>query len=73
MRTTVEIMTEISSFQIEIPDEQIDDLRRACRGDALADQGARRATDRKACSWRRCRSSPATGRPSTTGASARRD
>ena len=29
-------------------------------------------TGRRACSWRRCRSSPATGRPSTTGASARR-
>ena len=27
---------------------------------------------RRACSWRRCRRSPATGRPSTTGASARR-
>src|SRR6185437_812433 len=28
---------------------------------------------RRACSWRRSRSSPATGRPSTTGAHARRD
>ena len=27
---------------------------------------------RRACSWRRCRRSPATGRPSTTGARARR-
>ena len=29
-------------------------------------------TGRKACSWRRPRSSPATGRPITTGAGARR-
>ena len=29
-------------------------------------------TGRRACSWRRCRSSPVTGRPSTTGARPRR-
>ena len=43
------------------------------RGHALAREGDRRRSARRACSWRRCRHSRATGRPSTTGASARRE
>ena len=42
------------------------------RGYALAHARSSSKIGRRACSWRRCRSSPATGRPSTTGASARR-
>ena len=42
MSTTVETATEIRPFQVEIPEEQIDDLRRRIAGDALAEQGARR-------------------------------
>ena len=47
------------------------------RSSLTCDAGSRRRaglprssspTDRRACSWRRCRRSPATGRPSTTGA-----
>ena len=69
MSTTI---TEIPSFQIEIPQEQLDDLRRriaATRWPTKELIGDRS----QGCSWRRCRSSPTTGRPSTTGASARRD
>ena len=68
MSTTVDTTAEISSFQIEIPRGADRRLAPARRGDALAHQGARRQIGRRACSWRRCRSSPATGRRSTTGA-----
>ena len=46
-----------------------------CAGASRRRAGPARSSStigRRACSWRRCRSSPATGRPSTTGASARR-
>ena len=62
----------VRPFQVDIPEEDSGRSSPAHRGDALAHQGARRRIGRRACSWRRCRSSPATGRPSTTGASARR-
>ena len=37
--STADTAAEIRSFHIEVPDEQIDNLRLAHRGDALADQG----------------------------------
>ena len=46
-----------------------------CAGASRRHAGPPRSSSRigrRACSWRRCGSSPATGRPSTTGASARR-
>jgi hypothetical protein len=72
MSSTVETSTEIRPFHLEIPHEQIDDLRRrivATRwptGELVPDrsQGVQLAT---------CRNSPGIGRPITTGASARRD
>jgi len=72
MSTTGDTATEMRSFQIEFPQEQIDDLRRRIAAtrwptkELVEDrsQGVQLAT---------LRSSPATGRPSTTGARARRD
>jgi hypothetical protein len=61
----------IRPFTIDVRDEQLEDLRRRI---AATRWPARNSSQigRRACSWRRCRSSPATGRPTTTGASARR-
>ena len=42
------------------------------RGDALASARSSSKIGRRACSWRRFRRSPATGRPTTTGARPRR-
>ena len=44
MSTTVDTAPGIRSFQIEIPEEQIEDLRSPHRGDALAHQGASRGS-----------------------------
>ena len=41
MSTTIDITTGIRPFHVEMPEEQIDDLRQRVAGDALADQGAR--------------------------------
>ena len=72
MSTTVETASEIRPFRVDMPDEAIADLQRriaATRGPP----GSSSPIGRRACSWRRFRSSPATGRPITTGARARRD
>ena len=54
-------------FQIQIPEEQILDLRRRIAATRWPTKELV-LTARRACSSRRCRRSPATGRPSTTGA-----
>ena len=59
--------TAIRPFQIEVPEEQLADLRRRSRPRAGRARSSS-PTDRRVCSWRRCRRWPATGRPSTTGA-----
>ena len=71
MSSTVETTTEIRPFTST--------FRRSssttCAGASPRRAGPARSsskTDRRACSWRRCRSSPATGRPTTTGARPRR-
>ena len=64
--------TEIRPFRVDMPDESITDLRRRIAAtrwpttELVADrsQGVQLTT---------IRNSPATGRPTTTGASARRD
>ena len=42
MSTTPDIATGIRPFHVEIPEAQLDDLRRRIEADALAEQGARR-------------------------------
>ena len=41
MSTTVESATEIRPFHVDIPEEELDELRRRIAADALAQQGAR--------------------------------
>ena len=62
----------IQPFTVKVPQAAVDDLRRRSRRPAGLPRNSSK-TGRRACSWRRCRSSPATGRASTTGASARQD
>ena len=62
----------IRPFHVDIPDEALEDLRRRIAATRLPGQGAGRRIARRGCSWRRSRSSSATGRPITTGAGARR-
>ena len=72
LSSTVESATEIRPFDVDVPDEALEDLRRRIAAtqwpekETVADQsqGVQLATMRG--------SSPATGRPSTTGARARR-
>jgi Epoxide hydrolase N terminus len=62
--------TAIRPFQVSVPDEDLVELRR--RIDAT--RWPERETvddDSQGCRWRPCRSSPATGRPPTTGARSR--
>ena len=69
MSTAVETATEIRSFHVDIPEEELAELRRRIAATRLPPQSSSR-TGRRACSWRRCRRSRSTGRPSTTGARA---
>ena len=71
MSSTVETAVEIRPFHLEVPEE----ARMSCAGASRRPSGPRRRpfpTTPRACRSRRCRSSRATGRPSTTGAGARR-
>ena len=61
MSSPVDTTADIRSFQFEIPQEQIDDLRRRVAA-ARWPTKARPRRSAEACSWRRCRRSPATGR-----------
>ena len=63
MSTTVETATD---FHVDIPQEQDRRPAPAHRRDALADARSSSTIARRACSWRRSRRSPATGRATTT-------
>ena len=63
MSSTVETANEIRPFQVDIPDEALDDLRRRIAATA-GPPGSWSPIGPRACSWPRCRRSPATGRPS---------
>ena len=54
MSTTVETAPDIRSFQIEIPQEQIDDLRQRIAATRWPTRSSSR-TGPRACSWLRCR------------------
>ena len=60
--------TEITPFHVDIPGGGARRPAPAHRRDALAEQGDWSTTARRACSWRRSRRSPTTGRTSTTSA-----
>ena len=67
MSTTVETATDIRPFHVDIPDRS----STTCAAASPRRAGPARSSSqigRRACSWRRCRSSRATGRPTTTGA-----
>ena len=63
--------TAIRPFRVSFPDEALADLRRRVAATKWPDR-EKVADDRRACSSRRCRNSRSIGRPSTTGANARR-
>ena len=62
--------TAIRPFHADIPEEAVEDLRRRIAATRLPEKETV-ADARRACSWRRCRRSRATGARSTTGASRR--
>ncbi len=71
MSSTIETAVEIRPFHVDVPDEQLAELRdriAATRWPARSSS----TIGRRACSWRRFRSWRATGRPSTTSGASRR-
>ena len=58
--STTDTAAEIRSFQIAIPEEQIDDLRRRIAATRWPTRNSS-PTGPRVCSWRRCGSSPAIG------------
>ena len=62
-----------SLVPIDIPEEQTSPISAGASRRHAGPPRSSSRIGRRACSWRRCGSSPATGRPSTTGASARHD
>ena len=67
MSTTVETAIDIRPFHVDIPEEQLAELRAASPRRAGPPRSSSQI-GRRACSWRRFRSSRATGRPTTTSA-----
>ena len=63
--------TAIRPFHVDVPEAELTELRRRINATRWPER-KRSRMHRRACSSRRFRSSRATGRPSTTGASARR-
>ena len=62
----------VRPFTVDIPDEQIEDLRRRIEATRLPPKETVEDRLVRACSWRRPRSSFATGRATTTWAGSRR-
>ena|SRR5712691_4097609 len=62
---TIESATEIRVFHVEVPEEELDDLRRRLAATRWP-RGRPSRTSRRVCSWRRCGSSCVTGVASMT-------
>ena len=65
--TTSRAGTEIRPFHVDVPDEELEDLRRRIAATRWPSRSSS-TIGRRACSWRRSRSSRAIGRATTTGA-----
>ena len=64
--------TAVRPFRVDIPEENDSRPAPAHRRDGLAREGDSSPMIRKACNWRQCRRSRATGAATTTSAGSRR-
>ena len=72
MSTTAQTATDIRPFHVDVPDEELAELRRRIAATRWPSSGAGRRSFAGRAARRRCRRSRATGRASTTGARPRR-